>query len=204
MRTRSRRVAMIVLVLVLAMLTSGCFQIRLFKIKGRYSLPPATSTAVQLDLYPVALSLLNAGSRVVILIGLEQLNYHSRSSFDLAGNWGGPMGSGQDDTAEAVLLTAGECSAYGVDAADMAASYDEWYAFVSSNTVDTTGITWAELADVFRLRIRVEREAGTTDDSFGNVVVFSAWWQDDGDGVAESGEFVCNSMVATSIPFRPA
>lgn len=204
MRSRPRRVAMIVLVVVLALLTTGCFQIRLFKIKGRYSLPPGTSTAVQLDLYPVALSLGNAGSRVVILIGLEQLDYHSRSQFDLAGNWGGPMGSGQDNTAEAVLLTAGNCTAYGVDAADMASDYDEWYAFVSGNTVDTTGITWSDLADVFRLRIRVQREAGTADDSFGNVVVFSAWWMDDGDGVAEAGEFVCNSMVASSIPFRPA
>jgi hypothetical protein len=193
-----------VLVLALALLTSACFQIRLFKIKGVYSLSPGTSTAVQLDLYPVALSLGNAGSRVVILIGLEQLDYHSRSQFDLTGNWGGPMGSGQDDTAEAVLLTAGNCTAYGVDAADMAGDYDEWYAFVSGSTVDTTGITWAELADVFRLRIRVQREAGTDDDSFGNVVVFSAWWMDDGDGVAEAGEFVCNSMVASSIPFRPA
>jgi hypothetical protein len=195
---------MLILVLALALLTSGCFQIRLFKIKGRYSLEPGTATAVQLDLYPVALSLGNAGSRVVILIGLEQLDYHSRSQFDLVGNWGGPMGSTQNDTAEGVLLTAGECTAYGVDAADMAASYDEWYAFVSNDTVDTTGITWSELADVFRLRIRVQREAGTDDDSFGNVVVFSAWWMDDGNGVAEAGELVCNSMMASSIPFRPA
>lgn len=203
MRTRSRRVATIVLVLVLALLTSGCFQIRLFKIKGRYSLAPGTSTAVQLDLYPVALST-GTASRVVILIGLDQLNYHSRSLFDLAGNWGGPAASTQNDTAEGLLLTAGTCAANGVDAADMATFYDDWYAFVANDVVDTTGLTWADLADVYRLRIRVEREAGTTDDSLGSVVVFAGFWVDDGDGVVEAGEMLCNSMVATSIPFRPA
>ncbi len=204
MRVRSRRLPIVVLILVLALLTSGCFQIRLFKIQGRYSLAPGAATAVQMDLYPVALSLGNAGQRVVILIGLEQLDYHSRSQFDLAGNWGGPMGSTLDSTAETVLLSGGVCMANGIDAADMGASYDEWFAFVSNSTVDTTGITWANLAEVFRLRIRVQREAGTDDDSLGNVVVFSAWWMDDGNGIVEAGEIVCNSMVATSIPFRPA
>jgi hypothetical protein len=202
MRTRSRRVAVIVLVLALALLTSGCFQIRLFKIQGRYSLPPGLSTAVQLDLYPASLAT-GIASQVVILIGLDQLNYHSRSSFDLAGNWGGPMASSQNNTMRDLLRTVGNCQSNGIDAGNVT-GFDEWYAFVSNDVVDTTGLTWADLANVFRLRIRVEREAGTTDDSFGSVMVFAGFWADDGDSVAETGEAFCNSMVAFSIPFRSA
>jgi len=205
MRTRSRRVALIGLVLVLALITAGCFQIRMFKIDGRYSLEPGTSTAVQVDLYPMALTgTVMTSDQIVLLIGLDNLNFHSMNPWDPGGNWGGPLASVRNDAVANFLLEEGNCNANGVDASDMEGWYDDWLAYASVDRVDGTGLTWADLARVFRIRFRVERPAGTGDSEYGSVTVFSAGWADDGDGVAEGEELICTGMVAFSIPFRGA
>jgi hypothetical protein len=160
---------------------------------------------VQLDLYPMALSTaLQTNDRVVLLIGLQDLDFHSMRPWDPGGNWGGPLASFRNDAVATFLLEEGNCTANGVDASDMEGDYDEWLAYVSNDPVDATSLTWADLAEVFRVRFRVERPDGTDDSNYGSVVVFSAGWADEGNGVPAGQELVCTGMIAFSIPFRPA
>jgi hypothetical protein len=206
MRARSRRVAFVGLVLALALVSSGCFQIRMFKIEGRYSLEttaPADQTAVQVDLYPMALATaLQQNDRIVLLIGLQNLDFRLMQQWDPAGNWGGPYTAVRNDAIATYLRQGDNCTANGIEASDITGM--EWLGFASPGNVTAMGLTWEDLADVFRIRFRVARPAETDDFDYGSVVVFSAGWlESDGDGIPEDDELVCTGMVAFSVPFRP-
>lgn len=209
--TRSRfRLAALVLV-AFALVSSACFQIRFFSIVGTKALSPAEEGTFQFDLYRQSDGNDNTGY-VFVMVGLQDLDYSGTGTFDMLGNWGGPYPTGGcgtggrvciDNALRNYLLTGTNCSANGVSASDIDSSqYDEWRLVRTTTKVSSAS---AGFDAPFRLRVQATREAGTTNDAFGHIVVFSGLWTDSGStpGTIEAGEATCTSMVMTGMPFRP-
>jgi hypothetical protein len=194
---------MAVLLLVLSLVGSACWQIRYLSYWPK-SLSMGDVAKVKVNLFPLSISLAS-NTYVVVLIGHDStLSLDSVSSFDMLGNWGGPYTSSQLAPLETLLLSGGTCLGAGVDAADVEASgtYTDWYAFRSNDKIDGTGIAAADLGTPLRVNIKVERSGGASN-GYGGLVIFTGAWADnDNDGVPEGGEVVCTGMLTLTIPFQ--
>jgi len=177
---------------------SSCFTIRVIGVSPK-ALSPGGTAKVTVKLYRAS-SGTDTTTRVVLLIGLTDLDFGTVSLFDKKGNFGGPFARVSDNAARDVMLTAGQCTVSGVAASDIAGAFDEWRAFRTIAVVDSSTNL---LSKVFKVTFDVDRAASTSNSSFGSYVVFSAGWSDDGDGVPETGEFICTSITSGSVAFQP-
>ena len=188
------------LIVVLAVLTAGCFQIRNFRLDV-----DAASTGdrvtVTFDLYPAGTGTgyVAGAGYPFLLIGFDStLKVKAVSTFDRQANFGGPFARSNNNTLRSLLLSGGECDSNGIDAS--AVTGMSWWAYHTDSTVDSTS---GALGDNFRVKVAFERIAGA-DDAAGQFVVFSGTWTEVGvDGVPTSGEVACTSMTFSGIPFQP-
>jgi len=179
-----------------SLVLSSCFTLRVIGISPK-SLGPGDTAKINVKLYPVSSSTTGAAP-VVLLIGLEGLDPGTVSNFDKKGNFGGPFSRVTDNAIRDIMLA--ECTIYGVDASAVEPNFDEWRAY---RTIAAVNSAAGPITKAFKVSIEVDRAAGTDDTSFGYYVVFSGMWLDDGDGVVESGETVCNGMMGGSVAFKP-
>jgi len=205
---RSRIWLLLGLLLVIALVTSGCFQIRMFRLNVD-SLAAGETVSVRLESYPVSMDVADTQSGYfVLLIGYDNIDWQGASPIDADGNWGGPYGKGNSIPLRNLLLTDGMCNANGVDAQDMEGSFSDWRVVVSDTEFgpsSTAGATLGQLALRNRVQIRFTAPAGVGDGDRGDVVVFSAVW-DDGlfggtAGLPEAGEVACTGMISFSVPY---
>ena len=203
---RSRIWLLLALLLAIALLASGCFQIRGLKLKA-LSLAANESGIAKLELYPVSMAEIESfDARVVLLIGVDEIEFDKVSAFDNTANWGGPFPFQRLASLRDILLTEGNCSFSGIDAFDMKDSYDEWRAYVTLAEIDLEGgATAAELEKLMKVNLSLQAPTDAAAGGRGNVVVFSAAWDDDVigvlPGVPEAGEALCTGMVTFSIPY---
>ena len=185
-------------VAVFGLILSSCFTIRSINVSPK-ALSPGGTAKVTVKLFRASTST-DSTTRVVLLIGLTDLDIGTVSQFDKKANFGGPLARVSDNPARDVMLGAGECVTSGVDASTIAASFDDWRAY---RTVAEVNSAAAALNTPFTVSFNVDRAVGTANGGYGSYVVFSAAWIDDGDGVPESGEFICTSVVGGSVAFQP-
>jgi len=186
-----------------ALVASACFQIRVIALIGDKALSEGATTQYKIDLYRISTTN-DSTSYVVMMVGLQDLDFVSFSSFDLKGNFGGPLAI----TAHSALLTYmradDHCSANGISATDVdAASFEEWALRRTTVEVDSSSGGFSQR---FRIKLNVKRELGNDDDARGSIVVFSAAWDDfvgPMDGIVDDGEVECTSVYMASIPFKP-
>ena len=88
-----------------------------------------------------------------LLIGYDNIDWQGSSQVDVDGNWGGPYNKGNNSALWNLLLTDGVCNAAGIDAQDMAASFDNWRVVVSDTQFGPEGPTAAQLGDRNRVQL---------------------------------------------------
>lgn len=206
-KTRMRVAALAVLAF--SLVSSACFQMRVISLTGDKALAPGATTQYKIDLFRMS-DANDSNGYIFMLVGLDDLDFFSFSNWDLKANFGGPFGLGACGTAnkycadaalETLALTGTECSANGVSASDLAGSYDEWHLYRMTTRINSASYGFSQK---FRMRLNVQREGGTDDDSLGNIVVFSGNWSDLDDQLdADSGELTCTAFYGGSIPFKP-
>ena len=178
---------------------SSCFALRVISISPKV-LSPGGTGKIAVKLFPSS-SGSNSVSRVVLLIGLQDLDFGTVSQFDTKGNFGGPFARESDDALRDLMLSPGVCAPSGIDADTVEGSFERWKAYRTTNAVDSSV---AGLNKVFKVTFEVDREGGTDSTSFGSYIVFSAAWGDsDTDGVPDSGEVICTGVMNGSVAFQP-
>ncbi len=189
---------MVLVVVAFSLIASACFQLRNVKLVGdKVLFNVGDVTTFKIDLFRQAVEN-DSTDYVFLLIGLQDLDYVSTTSFDLKSNWGGPISAVSDNGLRDYLLASDNCSALGVSAADIdTASFDEWKLLRTSGTVDSTINGFFKS---MRIKVNVKRETGTPDTGSGDIVIFS------GGTSKTSGwtgiDTTCSSMFITSIPFK--
>lgn len=199
---RSRVWLLLAMLLAIALVTSGCFQIRSFSV-NRKSLGANEVATVNLSLYPLSTaSAENTVGRVVLLIGTDDISYDRTSRFDLTGNWGGPVGRASNNALRNLMRGGGVCSTNGVDAQEITGF--TWRAIISGADLGADAATAAQLDDVLRVNTYFKSPAVLGALNRGNIVIFSGVW-DDGlitaDGIPEAGEVACTGFISFSIPY---
>jgi hypothetical protein len=202
---RSRIFLLLGLLLVIVLVTSGCFQIRMFKL-NKDSVAAGEQVTMRVEAYPVDMSGTDTNpGYFFLLIGYDNIDWQGSSQIDADGNWGGPYNKGNNQALVNLLLTAGNCDANGIDPADMEGSYDDWRVVVSLDEFGPEGATAAELGLRNRTQLYFNGPVDAQDGDRGDIVVFSGIWLDEWipatPGVPDPGEVFCNSMVATSVPY---
>ncbi|MBN2112552.1 MAG: hypothetical protein JW785_00330 [Acidimicrobiia bacterium] len=202
---RSRIWLLLALLLAIALVTSGCFQIRMFKI-NKDSLAAGEMVTVRTEAFPVSMSTVDTNEGYYfLLIGYDNIDWQGSSQIDADGNWGGPYNKGNNAALVAFLLTAGNCQSIGIDAADMEASFEDWRVVVSLEEFGPEGATEAQLGLRNRTQLYFNAPATAQEDQRGDIVIFSGIW-DDGlfggiDGTPEAGETFCTGLVTFSVPY---
>jgi hypothetical protein len=201
---RSRLFLLAGLLAAVALVTSGCFQIRSFSL-NRKSLTANEVARVDLKLFPLSMaSAENQAGRVVLLIGTDDIAYTRASRFDLGGNWGGPVGRASNNALRDLMRSGGVCSANGVDAQEITGF--TWRAIISSADLGAESPTAAQLDDALRVNVSFKSPADVSSLNRGNIVIFSGVW-DDGlvtnDGIPQAGEVACTGLISFSIPYAP-
>jgi hypothetical protein len=141
-----------------------------------------------------------------LLIGYDNIDWQGSSQIDADGNWGGPYNKGNNLALTNLMLTDGTCAGPGgIDAEDMAGSFDDWRVVVSLTEFGADGPSAAQLGLRNRTQLYFNAPAGVGDDQRGDVVVFSGVW-DDGllggtAGIPEAGEVACTGMISFSVPY---
>jgi len=182
--------SLIVLVIALSLLTSGCFQIRSFIQKPKV-LANGEVGKVYLQLYQVSQAEFNTDGYTFILIGYESADLSIKlvGDFDTKGNYGGPFDAVRDDELRDWLLTSPNCAASGIDAADITGM--TWRAYRTADLMDSTAGGYDEPMTIqFRLKRKFLDAAAR-----GDFVVFS------GTAIQISGDIagsVCAGMVFSS------
>jgi hypothetical protein len=204
---RSRVWLLLALLLAIALVTSGCFQIRMFKL-NKDSIAAGEMVTVRIEAFPVSTN--TADTQVgyyFLLIGYDNIDWQGSSQIDADANWGGPYNKGNNIALVNFLLTDGTCTANGVDAQDMESSFDNWRVVVSDTEFGADGPSAAQLGWRNRTQLYFNGPGGVGDGDRGDVVVFSGMW-DDGlfesqvqDGDPEAGEAVCTGMISFSVPY---
>ena len=192
------------LVIVIALITSGCFQIRFFKVKTK-SLAAGETTRISFEWFPVSMSSIDtSNARIFMLIGLDYIELAQFSKFDLQGNWNGPLDRSSNNTLRNLLRMDNVCSRNGIDAADVT-GMDTWRAFVSDATIDADDPSAAEVVKALMSNMKLRAPGDAEADDRGNVVIFGGAWQDGligaADGVPQAGEVACTGAVLFSIPY---
>lgn len=202
---RSRTWLLLALLLVIALVTSGCFQIRMFKLNKR-SIAAGEMITVRTEAFPVSMSTADTNEGYYfLLIGYDNIDWQGSSQIDADANWGGPYNKGNNAALVTFLLTAGNCNTRGLDAADMETFYEDWRVVVSLDEFGPEGATAAQLGLRNRTQLYFNAPANAQDNMRGDVVIFSGIW-DDGlfggvDGTPEPGEVFCTGVVAFSVPY---
>lgn len=198
---RSRAGLLLALLLVIALVTSGCFQIRSFQVSPR-SLAANQVATVNLNLYPLSMSSAETQpGRVVLLVGTHDIAYDRTSRFDLSGNWGGPTGRASSVALRDLIRGGGVCQANGVDAQEIDGFTRR--ATIGAADLGVDGPTAQQLDDVLRVKLYFKSPANAAD-MRGNVIIFTGIW-DDGlttaDGIPQAGETACSGLISFSIPY---
>jgi hypothetical protein len=204
---RSRIWLLLALLLVIALLTSGCFQIRMFKL-NKDSIAAGEMVTVRTEAYPVGMSSTDTQPGFYfLLIGYDGIDWQGSSQVDADGNWGGPYNKGNNNALRNFLLVDGNCSSNGIDAQDMASSFSNWRVVMSLSEFGPEADTAAQLGLRNRTQLYFNAPGGVGDGDRGDVVIFSGVW-DDGllesqvaDGVPEAGEIACTGMISFSVPY---
>jgi hypothetical protein len=196
-KSRFRVVA--ALLVVFSLLFSACFQVRGFRV-GPKDLAPGETAKIKLTFTPMGLDWA-ADHKVVVLVGLNRLDFRGISDFDIKGLWGGPFTVSNNTALRDHLLTPGVCTSFGIDVSDVTGM--TWRAYATNDVVPATGLTAAELLIKARLNVQVDRSPGTPNGEAGHFLVLSGWWADAGnDGVYSAGEAaVCTGAVLASVSF---
>jgi hypothetical protein len=202
---RSRIFLLLGLLLVIVLVTSGCFQIRMFKL-NKDSIAAGEMITVRTETFPVGMSQTDTQvGYFFLLIGYDNIDWQGSSQIDADGNWGGPYNKGNNNALRNVLLTDGICNSSGVDAQDMESSFDNWRVVVSDTEFGPEGATAAELGQRNRTQLYFNAPAGVGDGDRGDIVVFSGIWDDEWiasqPGVPEASEVACTGMIAFSVPY---
>lgn len=206
-KTRLRIAALAIVAF--SLVAGACFQMRVISLTGDKALSPGAGTQYKIDLFRMS-DLNDSNGYIFLLIGLDDLNFNSWSNWDLKANFGGPFGSGtcgtankycQHDALETLALTDDECSANGLSASTLTSDYGTWYAFRTTNLINSGSYG---LSQKFRVKLNVSRAGSTDDDAQGEIVVFSGSWNElSVNGTPESGELTCTAVYMGSIPFKP-
>ena len=197
MTTRKYR-NLVPLILAVALLTSACFQIRFFR-QVPATLAVGEQGAVRLDLHRVSLAEGNTDGYTFLLIGWEEddLQLDGTREFDQQGNFGGPFARVKDNALRDILLTAGNCTANGIDASDIT-GMTKWRAYRTVTTMDSTS---GQPDDPFKITVRFTR-LFADDGQRGDFVIFSGTWADwvggAPNGIPEAAEMVCAGLVFSS------
>jgi hypothetical protein len=158
---RSRTWLLVALTLVVALLSAGCFQIRAFFIEPK-SLAAGEVAQVKLSLFPLSTNAFDTQvGRVVLLVGIDDIEFAYASNFDLTGNWGGPVGQTTGGALRTLMRSGGVCSARGVDAS--AVTGFTWRAILSTADIGADPPTAAQLDDVLRVNLGFRAPAGVGD-----------------------------------------
>lgn len=198
---RSRIWLLLALLLVIALVTSGCFQIRMFKISPK-SAAAGEQITVRTEAYPQGMgSVLNQPGFYFVLIGHDNVDWLGSSQIDADGYWGGPYEKGNNTGLRDLLLSGGECATHGIDAADMESTFDSWRVVVSLEAFGTDSPSTAQLALRNRTQLYFLAPAGVGAGEYGDIVLFSGIWVDDADGVPQTGEALCTGMISFSVPY---
>ncbi|MFH1330207.1 MAG: hypothetical protein ABIJ48_06125 [Actinomycetota bacterium] len=202
---RSRVWLMLALLLAIALVTSGCFQIRMFKLNKR-SLAAGEMVNVRVETYPMSMSQTDTQhGYFVLLIGMKNISWHGASQVDVDGNWGGPYNKGNNTALVNLLRAGGNCASNGLDAADVT-NYT-WRVVVSDTEFGVDGPTPAQLGLRNRVQLYFDAPAYAEAGDKGDLIIFSGVWDDDlggsfgTHGVPDAGEAVCTGMIATSVPY---
>jgi hypothetical protein len=197
-----RRLRLLVLVVVaFSLVATACFGIRKVSLMAPRALSPAASTTFKVDLFRQSDVNDNGAAYTFLLIGLQDLDYKSNSNFDTQGNWGGPITAVGDATLRNWLLASDRCSADGISATTVdAAGFDEWKLIRTNSTVNSAANSFGK---AMRVKIKVQREVGTADDSYGHIVIFSGNTTSDSSWTKNVNTF-CTSVFMSSVPFQPA
>jgi len=191
--------AIVLLIVVLSLVTSACFQIRNFRITPD-SVAAGERSLVRVDQAQLSDAQGNSDGRPFLLIGFTEADMKLKavSEFDTFGNYGGPFARQNDNTLRNLLRTSGNCSFNGIDAADITGL--KWWAYRTTATMDSN---IGAMADLFRVKLSFERVGGD-DDDHGVFVIFSGTWAEViVDGIPVAGEVLCFSMVGSSIAHKP-
>jgi hypothetical protein len=201
MRRSTFRVAAI-LVAVFALLTSSCFALRGMNMT-KYRLTPGERTAIRFDLKPYSFGSLQTADKVFVLVGWTNADRVSRVQFDVQGNWGGTFYGKNTVSLANELLEPGACQAYGIEAADVEAGFDNWEAWHTRVEIDATGLTAADMSLNLRATVKIERPAGTVNGEEASLVVFTGGWGDgNNNNVFDAGEeVVCTGAAFFSVPY---
>jgi len=202
---RSRIFLLLGLLIVIALVTSGCFQIRMFKL-NKDSIAAGELVTVRTEAYPLSMNTTDTNvGYYFLLIGYDNIDWQGSSQIDADGNWGGPYNKGNNAALVTFLLTAGNCDANGVDAEDMESSFDAWRVVVSNTEFGPEGASAAQLGQRNRTQLYFNAPVGVGDGDRGDIVIFSGVW-DDGlfdpeDGAPDAGEVACTGMITFSVPY---
>jgi hypothetical protein len=202
---RSRIFLLPALLLVIVLVTSGCFQIRMFKL-NKDSIAAGEMVTVRVETFPISMNTTDTQSGYFfLLIGYDNIDWQGASQVDVDANWGGPYNKGNNIALKDLLLTDGMCNANGIDAQDMAASFADWRVVVGDTEFGPEGATAAELGLRNRVQLYFNGPAGVGDGDRGDVVVFSGIWDDEWiaslPGVPEAAEIACTGMISFSVPY---
>lgn len=205
---RSRIFLLLGLLLVIALVTSGCFQIRMFKL-NKDSIAEGEMITVRTEAYPLGMNTTDTNvGYYFLLIGYDDIDWQGSSQIDADGNWGGPYNKGNNNALVNLMLTDGVCNANGVDAEDMASSFDAWRVVVSNTEFGPEGASAAQLGERNRTQLYFNAPVGVGDGDRGDIVIFSGVWDDDlfnsgpgQTGVPAAEEVACTGMISFSVPY---
>ncbi len=202
---RSRVFLLLALLLAVVLATSGCFQIRMFKL-NKDSIAAGEMVTVRVETFPVSMNTTDTQvGYFFLLIGYDNIDWQGSSQVDADGYWGGPYNKGNNTALKNLLLTDGQCSQNGIDAQDMAASFANWRVVVSDTQFGPEGATAGQLGLRNRVQLYFNGPVGVGDGDRGDVVVFSGIWADEWipgtPGVPEAAEAVCTGLISFSVPY---
>jgi len=191
--------AIVLLIVVLSLVTSACFQIRFLRMTPD-QLAMGDKGLVRVEQYRISATNGGGVTTPFLLIGFDEasLKLKTVSQFDMFSNFGGPFDRVNDTDLRDLLRTTGNCTFNGLDAADITGM--KWRAY---RTVGTVDLSSGGFGDIFRVKLALERIGGN-DSSRGDFLIFTGSWLDVvGNDIPETGEVACFSAFMSSFAFKP-
>lgn len=195
------RLALIGVVALVAVLMSSCFALRGFK-WSKASVVQGTKVVAILDLRPHGTS--GVKDRPFVLIGTQldssdetDFNVVNPLKFAVNGTFGGPRELSKDNALRNTALASGGCDIDGFDPGE--ATGLSWTAVRTGPEVNDKGKIGKSA--ITKIGIKAHNDASTGTRRFAFI---SGRWNDDDDGIPESGEISCTGVIVTTLPVRPA
>jgi len=92
----------------------------------------------------------------------------------------------------------GICGVAGADVFDLWDEFDHWRAFRTTNEVDIT--SGQDVDDRLLFKHFIETTANADAGDRADIVIFTGFWNDDGDGTPEVPEIACGGFLFKAFP----